>query len=91
VATIRFDREGRIYLGTLAGLVIGNPKSGSRYEFQRVFAGPVIGLEIEPDGSGWFGNQRELYRWKGRADPVSARMALPPSAWRKSHTELVRK
>src|SRR5580704_990051 len=85
LSDLDFDAQGRLYLGTVKGLLIGDALPGGAVEFH--FAGGVprvsiTGLHFEPEGDVWFGCGKNLcHLTPAGLETFGSRQGLPEEQW----------
>jgi signal transduction histidine kinase/ligand-binding sensor domain-containing protein/CheY-like chemotaxis protein len=85
MSDLEFDAQGRPYLGTVKGLLIGEVLRGGAFRFH--FADPVprvpvTGFHFEPAGDVWFGCGKSLcHLTPAGLETFGSRQGLPEEQW----------
>ena len=81
------DQQGRVYVGTSQGLLVGRPAPPRpdlewRFEQAGLPAGAVYSLHLDPEGALWAGCGNSLYRiHAGQATHVGSDYGVPEDRW----------
>jgi ligand-binding sensor domain-containing protein len=85
LSDLDFDARGRLYLGTVKGLLIGEPAAGGVIRFHFADGVPrvsISGIHLEPAGDVWFGCGKSLCHLASSGlETFGAREGLPEDQW----------